>query len=463
MSLTPPDDLRHPDAPRCLFASPQTPTTARRATPQSYPSPPRVFDRITRFLHSPSVAERDLAVQVSQSQYHSKEITRALKLCELQRRRYSYNPATCTLRLYSMVRPVHQSIAEFVSDMLVRIVRADWLDRAEEPKVNIGQRRTKLPTANYRRLGDTHKPPAWEKDPDACFNCKEKPGFPTRTRVVFELGFSESYVDLVNDAHQWLLKSPHVQLVVLIKITEDRATCLRRKKARKQQINEFVWQFGNEQARERLKQSDPAFAARGVAEKRAAEQSLRTGQKRNHPQDDDVSDMSLYEAVEAEVTIEDWVGPLDVFMEFWRLHNGKPEVDGSRMQILPATESDANPAIRITDLIASPIGPDDRQWPFDIAAYRTTLEGSQRELATWRALDYCRPRKDKREAGDDDLFKTEFNSDAEEDETDGETTPLSGDDLPGTPVSGDDLPGGDAILEGTRRSKRLKRDVALDE
>ncbi|KAA8902657.1 hypothetical protein FN846DRAFT_908470 [Sphaerosporella brunnea] len=134
-------------------------------------------------------------------------------------------------------------------------------------------------------------------------------------------------------------------------------------------------------------------------------------------------------------------------MEFWRLHDGKPEVDGSRMQIFPAPDADTNPAIRITDLIASPTGPDHREWAFDIAAYCTTLEGSLRELATWRALDYCRPRKDKQEAGHDDLFKTELNSDAEEDETDGETDP-----------SGDDLPAGDGSVEGTRRSKRLKRD-----
>ncbi|KAA8914397.1 hypothetical protein FN846DRAFT_902115 [Sphaerosporella brunnea] len=454
MSLTPPDDLSDADATRCLSTSPRTSTTAPRAKPQSYPSPPRVFSRITRFLHSPSVAERDLAVRVSHCQYYSREITRALKLCERQRRRYSYNPATCTLRLYSMVSPVHQSISEFVSEMSGQMVRADWLDRAELMRLNTGQRRSKLLTANYRRLCDTHKPPAWEKDPDACFNYKEKPGFPSRTRVVFELGFSESYVDLVNDAHQWLLKSLHVQLVVLIKFTEDKAACLHQKKAREKEINELVWQFGNEHARQRLEESDPAFAARGVAEKQADEQSLRTGQKRKHRQHDDVSDMSLYEAVESSVTIEDWVGPLDVFMEFWRLHDGEPEVDGSRMQILPAPDADTKPAIRITDLIASPIGPDDREWVFDIAAYRTTLEGSLRELATWRALDYCRPGKDKHEAEDDDLFKTEFSSDREDHETDGEADPC-------TPLSGN--ASGDAILEGTRRSKRLKRDVTLDE
>ncbi|KAA8902041.1 hypothetical protein FN846DRAFT_987190 [Sphaerosporella brunnea] len=222
---------------------------------------------------------------------------------------------------------------------------------------------------------------------------------------------------------------------------EDRAIRrLRRKKVREQQINEFVLQFANVQARGRVKQSDPAFAARGIAEKQAEAKTQRSGQKRKHRQHDDVSDMSLYEAVESSVTVSDWVGPLDVFMEFWRSRDGEPDVDGSRMQILPAPDADANAAIRITDLIASPIGPDDREWPFDIAAYRTT----------WRG------RCDKHEA-EDDLFKTEFNSDREDDETDGETTALSG------IASGDVIPGGDATLERTRRSKRLKRDVSLEE
>jgi hypothetical protein len=62
---------------------------------------------------------------------------------------------------------------------------------------------------------------AWTKFPDAIILFRE-PGGRSFPRVVFEVGFSESYDDLRNDVFQWLERSGgHIKLAVLVKIEED--------------------------------------------------------------------------------------------------------------------------------------------------------------------------------------------------------------------------------------------------
>jgi hypothetical protein len=72
--------------------------------------------------------------------------------------------------------------------------------------------------------------------------------------VIFEVGFSEGYQDLLGDMGQWLLKSGGtgcaVQLVVLVTIEEDRTSLTAFKKlgeeAARVEASQNIWKLQGE-------------------------------------------------------------------------------------------------------------------------------------------------------------------------------------------------------------------------
>ncbi|KAA8897381.1 hypothetical protein FN846DRAFT_921515 [Sphaerosporella brunnea] len=371
----------------------QTPPQTRPDRPWSYPSPPRATDDIARFLRAPPITEHDLVLTVPHSAYLSPALTGLLAACDRQHRRWSFNPyiagkpAFGTLRICSMVRSVHNSLGKHVSDLFRAMNRAPFVADAEAEVLDIFAREVKLPSIKYQRSEKCCKWPAWAKTPDAGFYVQQGAD-ESLPRVVCEIGFSESYDDLLDDAYQWLLKAPDVQLVVLVKVEEDSKGLVARQKSRQDEIAELVWRFGNRLARSRLKMRP----------------ELR--RKRKADDNDSDSDTALYRTIADNISCSDWVGPLTAYLEFWRLKDGVPTLDGSRISLLPEPGTDADPVIKITDLLpdAMIVGDPAREWPFDIARYHNTLKNLTLQVARDRAVEHCRPRGPRGQEEDDYSF-----------------------------------------------------------
>ena len=72
--------------------------------------------------------------------------------------------------------------------------------------------------------------------------------------VIFEVGFSESYEDLVKDAKQWLSRSSDkVEVVFLIDIKEDKGLLSKQKKepSTERRINLLLRHYGTIKAKEK--------------------------------------------------------------------------------------------------------------------------------------------------------------------------------------------------------------------
>ncbi|KAA8894635.1 hypothetical protein FN846DRAFT_912676 [Sphaerosporella brunnea] len=310
-----------------------------------------IHDIIATFLRRRSIDEVDLVLHVEHDGYLSWPTTGLLAICSRLLITYSYDPATCALRIRS--------------------------DSYKAPP------------------GQSPQWPAWRRPLDAVshFRCRVSTPCRRAQGVVFEVGFAESYEELVEDAFQWLLMEPGVQLVVLIKVHEDRTSCTSTPESQ-QRIEEYIWRFGNRRARTLLK-AKPEFAGRDIS---VREEPLG-------PPCDSDSDM-IYDEIVETARPDDWVGPMSAFVEFWRLREGKPDVDGVRMSVLPHLHVN-NPIIYIILLLPSQERCD-RKVSFDLAEYERVLEHVIQHLATGRAFDQCRLRPPREPITADVLLK-EYN------------------------------------------------------
>ncbi|KAA8910314.1 hypothetical protein FN846DRAFT_888482 [Sphaerosporella brunnea] len=337
-----------------------------------------IHDRIATFLRAPFMDEVDLVLHVEHDVYLSWPTTGLLAICSRSCfPTYSYDPATCTLRISGCNYPIHESILTYVAQLFDAIDQRDWHYAGVPVDLAVKGRVDWQSYCSYKAPPGQSPPwPAWRRLPDAVasFRCRDsRPCGKPAQGVVFEVGFAESYEELVADAFQWLLMEPGVQLVVLIKVHEDRSSCAPTPESQRR-IDEYIWRFGNRRARTLLK-AKPEFAGRDIS---VREEGL--------PCDSD-SDWEVYDEIIETVRADDWVGPMSAFVEFWRLRDGKPDVDGIRMSLLPHLHVD-NPLIYITDLLPSQERCD-LQVTFDLAEYRRKLEDAIQQLAASRALDQC--------------------------------------------------------------------------
>ncbi|KAA8892623.1 hypothetical protein FN846DRAFT_915090 [Sphaerosporella brunnea] len=246
--------------------------------------------------------------------------------------------------------------------------RAPFLEHAEAEVLDIFAREVKLASIKYQRSERCSKWPAWAKTPDAGFYAQQGSD-DSLPRVVCEIGFSESYDDLVDDAYQWLMKAPDVQLVILVKAEEDSKTLAARQKSRRGEIERLVWQFGNRLARSKLKMHP------GLREQRKAE--------------DSDSDTALYRTIADHISYSDWIGPLTAYLQFGRLQDGVPmrddrpycefpqaNQDRQTDSLLPELLINTDAVIKITDLLPESLIVADhaREWPFDVSRYHNTLK-----------------------------------------------------------------------------------------
>ncbi|CEL02792.1 hypothetical protein ASPCAL03955 [Aspergillus calidoustus] len=183
------------------------------------------------------------------------------------------------------------------------------------------------------------KAQAVTKCPDSAVvfgNKRVEPLIPT---VVVEVGFSQSYEDLVLDARQWLLRSTRPpNVVILVKIEEGIAS-LRSHKCT------IAYQS---RLKTLLLQHCDAYAL-------ASADLDGTG----------APEINV-DVLRKQIVIEDWVENLRVFIEVWLRSSAESDnicSRGARCHILPVPETPTDPVLYITDLI-----PDQHQQrfqPFD--------------------------------------------------------------------------------------------------
>lgn len=154
-----------------------------------------------------------------------------------------------------------------------------------------------LPSGNARRRTPygSRKPIGIKKQADVSFVYGEA-AFPS---WVWEVGFTESYIDLLEDARQWLEKSGgRVRLVTIVKLEEGKLTA--------KSAGGAMWE------------EDPPVEE----EEEEEEESDQFG-----------SDPASYDDLRTTCKADDWVGPITGFLEMWRYDkaSGKMKQDGERI------------------------------------------------------------------------------------------------------------------------------------
>lgn len=119
--------------------------------------------------------------------------------------RFSYHPSTSTLIVQYTASPVHQAMVDFLSGYFY-----SKLSGNVKVQVSTGGA---IQILRGKSAGE-------RKVPELCI--REKTAGSSRGKWVLEVGFSETYKELLEDIHSWLTgRTPEVIYGILVKITED--------------------------------------------------------------------------------------------------------------------------------------------------------------------------------------------------------------------------------------------------
>ena len=101
----------------------------------------------------------------------------------------------------------------------------------------------------------------------------------------------------------------------------------------------------------------------------------------------------MYESLKEELDIDDFVGPIEAFLEVYEFNGKNPVRRGPIHPIMPQGTQEDHPPIWIADILTcSHVNPRDKRETFlDIERYRKCLTASFQKLALFRALDMLRP------------------------------------------------------------------------
>lgn len=256
-----------------------------------------------------------------------------------------------SIKIHSMARPLHDGIAPMVCDFL-------GLVRQELPE-HISKLR---PQCLRKRLASATSARPWAKYSDTAITYGSA-GDMLRPTIVFEVGASEPYENLVEDVRQWFLAGSGAQLVVLIDIQEDHEALQNRRKTDgfQNRFRQLVLKYAREDSVDKL----------GIQ--------------------DDFGEMYRHLCDSEPENYLDFVGPIQVRLELWALENGVPQRRSSHQVIPPL---DHTVELKASDLIPEQLldTSNNRKVPFDLSLYRKFLGRGVKDLAFRRALDILHPR-----------------------------------------------------------------------
>jgi hypothetical protein len=213
--------------------------------------------------------------------------------------RFSYIASTSSLIVQCTTTPVHETMIDFLGNYLPSKL-------SENARVATGR---KIPMLKGKHAG-------LGKIPDISIQEKQ-PGRSRQTKWVLEVGFSETYDELLEDVQLWLTgRESEVVYCVLVKITEDPTH------------NCPLRDVSDEEIRGReLKSAETISEEDFMGEEYGP---------------------VFYDG-------DRWVGQIkEVFWEVWRLNpgTGKPELVGEREFLVP--KSNSAPKIPLDEFLSSP-------------------------------------------------------------------------------------------------------------
>lgn len=277
------------------------------------------FEAIAEYLRRPNhLDQKD--IQLTEREFNDliPILRDAIRRPDRKLRTFTYDPMRGVLTLIAMSRPLHDAVRRFLSKTTMNWMAGGFLSETELEHVSsytVGSLLLRIHPSFI-----SSKLPAWTKYPDGALFF-EAPSDDDVPVVIWKVGFSENYAALVDDATQWLCRSEGaVRLMILVKLDED-TTALqdtRKTNACKQRLRKLAVQFGNEAGKSEF----------GIID--------------SQHQPEDIPDAEQYECLKDKLVVEDWVGPLSAFLEFWVLSasgkavkRGKRTVSSHILQIIP--------------------------------------------------------------------------------------------------------------------------------
>jgi len=124
--------------------------------------------------------------------------------------RYSYNSSSSTLTFQPISSSIHASVISTIHEGFSIACRS--LPLHVQDRMNIAR------DQRYKMFGGIYT--GLKKVPDLALDIKNDIGV-REVKFVAEVGFSETYEQLVQDAKLWLEGSETVSLVMLVKLEED--------------------------------------------------------------------------------------------------------------------------------------------------------------------------------------------------------------------------------------------------
>lgn len=207
---------------------------------------------------------------------------------------------------------VHDAAQSYCSIEYAKMYKRDFLTEDEISLLSLHFGADDFLPSGRARQGNpsgTKKEGGIKKQADVSFSYGTDPAFPS---LVWEVGFTESYADLLEDARQWLEKSGGaVKLVILVKLEEGKPS-MRPTIANSMKEQDDHKQIDSDNS------DDPG-------EEEANADSGQLG-----------SDPDSYQNLRRSCKTDDWVGRITGFLETWRYEevSGKMVQDGSRIVCL---------------------------------------------------------------------------------------------------------------------------------
>ncbi|KAL2846446.1 hypothetical protein BJY01DRAFT_175228 [Aspergillus pseudoustus] len=310
--------------------SPVPLTQLQRRKPQPHPRksnsiPLKSVDdtvkRLISFLES-DPCDTDLLLRISPEIASSDKVSSILRSAAEAKWRYTYDTEYQILKVFSMSRPIHDAFQLYLNLFVKHMI--PFLTPEQVFQLNLHT--TEQVMSGIAATLGGKKVQAWDKRPDALVvfgNPVFEQVIPT---IVVEVGFSESYQDLINDTRQWLTKTETpLALVILVKIEENTIPLQHRKSSPgfASTFRRLLLKYGDERA----------YAEGGIQGTAVDEASFSRA------------------ALESDIVTSDWVGDIKVYLELWERHNNDIRLREPRCNILPEPTSSHDPTIRITDLI----------------------------------------------------------------------------------------------------------------